>query len=32
MRVIDICTRQTMADGSKLTKLSFVELPEAGGN
>jgi biopolymer transport protein ExbD len=32
MRVIDICTRQSMADGSKLSKLSFVELPEAGGN
>jgi biopolymer transport protein ExbD len=32
MRVIDICTRQTMADGTKLSKLSFVELPEAGGN
>ena len=32
MRVIDICTRQTMADGSKLTRLSFVELPEGNGN
>ena len=32
MRMIDICTRQTMADGSKLSKLSFVELPEAGGD
>jgi biopolymer transport protein ExbD len=30
MSVIDICTRQKMADGSPLTKLSFVELdPDA---
>lgn len=28
MRVIDVCTRQKMADGSKLARLSFVELPE----
>jgi biopolymer transport protein ExbD len=27
MRVMDICTRQTLPDGKKLTKVSFVELP-----
>jgi biopolymer transport protein ExbD len=27
MAVIDICTRQTLPSGEKLTKLSFVELP-----
>jgi len=27
MQVVDICTRQTVADGKKLSKLSFVELP-----
>jgi biopolymer transport protein ExbD len=27
MKVIDICTRQKLADGKKLSKLSFVELP-----
>jgi biopolymer transport protein ExbD len=27
MKVIDVCTRQTLADGKKLSKLSFVELP-----
>jgi biopolymer transport protein ExbD len=29
MKVIDICTRQTLPNGKKLTKLSFVELPNA---
>ena len=28
MSVIDICTRQRLPSGEKLTKLSFVELPE----
>ena len=28
MRVIDVCARQKTADGSKLARLSFVELPE----
>ncbi len=28
MRVVDVCTRQTLANGEKLTKLSFVELPD----
>lgn len=28
MRVIDVCTRQTLPSGEKLTKLSFVELPD----
>ena len=28
MSVVDVCTRQKLADGSKLTKLSFVELPD----
>jgi biopolymer transport protein ExbD len=27
MRVIDVCTRQTLPNGQKLSKLSFVELP-----
>lgn len=27
MSIIDICTRQTLPGGEKLTKLSFVELP-----
>lgn len=27
MRVIDVCTRQKLPSGEKLTKLSFVELP-----
>lgn len=28
MGVVDVCTRQRLPDGQKLTKLSFVELPE----
>lgn len=28
MKVVDVCTRQTLANGEKLSKLSFVELPE----
>ena len=27
MRVIDVCTRQKLASGEPLSKLSFVELP-----
>jgi biopolymer transport protein ExbD len=27
MRIVDLCTRQNMPDGRKLSKLSFVELP-----
>jgi hypothetical protein len=27
MKVVDVCTRQTLPNGEKLTKLSFVELP-----
>jgi biopolymer transport protein ExbD len=27
MKVIDVCTRQTLANGKKLAKLSFVDLP-----
>lgn len=27
MQVVDICTRQTLPNGEKLSKLSFVELP-----
>ena len=27
MKVIDVCTHQTLADGKKLSKLSFVGLP-----
>ena len=29
MSIIDICTRQKLPSGEKLTKLSFVELPNA---
>lgn len=27
MKVVDVCSRQTLPSGEKLTKLSFVELP-----
>jgi biopolymer transport protein ExbD len=27
MKIIDVCTHQSLADGKKLSKLSFVELP-----
>jgi biopolymer transport protein ExbD len=27
MKVVDVCTRQVLPDGRKLSKLSFVELP-----
>jgi len=30
MRVIDVCTRQKLRDGSRLSKLSFVEMPSSG--
>lgn len=30
MQIVDICTRQTLANGQKLSKLSFVELPHEG--
>jgi biopolymer transport protein ExbD len=29
MRVVDVCTRQRLADGSRLSKLSFVPLPSS---
>ncbi len=29
MSVVDVCTRQRLPNGEKLSKLSFVELPEA---
>jgi biopolymer transport protein ExbD len=29
MGVVDVCTRQKLPSGQKLTKLSFVELPDA---
>ncbi len=28
MKVVDVCTKQKLANGEKLTKLSFVELPD----
>ncbi|MEN6458314.1 MAG: biopolymer transporter ExbD [Thermoguttaceae bacterium] len=28
MKVVDICTRQRLSDGKKLSKLSFVSLPD----
>ena len=31
MRVVEVCTKQTLPDGSKLSKLSFVDLPSGGG-
>ena len=27
MKVIEVCTQQKLPDGSKLSKLSFVEVP-----
>ena len=30
MRVIEVCAKQKLADGSKLSKLSFVPMPESG--
>lgn len=30
MRVIDVCARQRLAGGERLTKLTFVELPKDG--
>ena len=27
MKIIDVCTHQTLSDGKKLSKLNFVELP-----
>lgn len=27
MRIVDVCTKQSLPNGEKLTKLSFVELP-----
>jgi biopolymer transport protein ExbD len=30
MRVIEVCTRQKLPDGSRLSKLSFVEMPPSG--
>lgn len=30
MSIVDVCTRQTLNTGEKLTKLSFVELPDGG--
>jgi biopolymer transport protein ExbD len=30
MQIIDVCTRQTLPGGEKLSKLSFVELPAGG--
>jgi hypothetical protein len=29
MGVVDVCTRQKLPNGQRLTKLSFVELPDA---
>lgn len=31
MKVIEICTKQRLPDGSKLSKLSFVEISGGGG-
>lgn len=30
MKVVDVCTQQTLPDGEKLAKLSFVEVPSGG--
>jgi len=30
MNIVDICTHQRFANGDKLTKLSFVEMPTEG--
>jgi biopolymer transport protein ExbD len=31
MQVLDVCSRQKLADGKALAKLSFVEMPDASG-
>jgi biopolymer transport protein ExbD len=31
MRVVEVCTHQTLPDGNKLTKLSFVDLGDSQG-
>jgi biopolymer transport protein ExbD len=31
MKVMEVCSRQTLRNGRKLSRLSFVELPSAGG-
>lgn len=31
MRVVEVCTRQKLPDGTRLSKISFTELPEDGG-
>jgi hypothetical protein len=31
MQIIDVCTRQKLPSGEKLSKLSFVELPAGAG-
>lgn len=31
MKIIDVCTRQKLPDGTRLQKISFTELPEADG-
>jgi biopolymer transport protein ExbD len=31
MEVVEVCTRQTLPNGQKLSKLSFVEVPTSGG-
>jgi hypothetical protein len=31
MQVVDICARQTLPDGKKLGKLSFIMIPEGEG-
>ncbi|HTI49712.1 MAG TPA: biopolymer transporter ExbD [Planctomycetaceae bacterium] len=30
MKIIDVCTRQKLPDGTRLQKISFTELPDAG--
>jgi biopolymer transport protein ExbD len=31
MKIIDVCTRQKLPDGTRLQKISFTELTDAGG-
>ena len=31
MQIVDVCTRQKLASGEKLTKVSFIEVTENGG-
>ena len=31
MKVVDVCTKQVLADGKPLNRLSFIDMPNPGG-